>query len=180
MEDSRNVFLNGEGKFEIKQHKIPFTVDVWEQKLQTNEASFYINARDAHDTLIVVVNKGTVLLYAHHYGRKDVNPEDVIQISAGETGALLRNTGVKMLLDEHHEALLPAYNEESLAGVFADIRNIYNLKVTITHTELEQCLLSTSTALHLDKLIEKLKSTFKISVVKKDRELVIAGKGCKP
>lgn len=174
----RKVQLNGEAFFEItKNPDMPFIIENSEFDVKVLGTSFNVFSYEREDEIVVSVVTGKVSF-------KNKRNEEVFLVK-GEAGVInrlsktitKRNTVDPNFLSWKEDKL--EFNNTPFSSVCTILKSYFGYDFVIKNKKLNNCRLTASFKKPtLDEVLEVLKSTLSIEVLKNQKQIVISGKGC--
>ena len=175
--NKRKVLLKGEAFFQVKRNEQkPFVIEAENVEIEVLGTSFNVDARPEKQYVEVIVNTGKVAL------RSKAGKEVIL--TKGERGIFSKETG-KLVKEENKsrnyltwKTKKLIFEDDPLADVVKDISEAYDVRIELSGTVNDCRLTATYDNLSLDAVLNVLKETFDLSVVKKDDIIFITGEGC--
>lgn len=176
--NDRTVQLNGEAYFEItKNPDMPFIIENTEFMVKVLGTSFNIFSYDKDDEIVISVTSGKVSL-------KNKTNEEIL-LTKGETGVLNRNTKT-LSKKENTDPNFLSWKEEKLefnntpfSSVCTTLKSYFGFDFVVKNNKLNNCRFTASFKKPiLEEVLEVLKNTLSIEVVKNQKQVVFSGKGC--
>lgn len=176
--NDRKVQLNGEAYFEItKNPDMPFIIENTEFMVKVLGTSFNIFSYDKDDEIVISVTSGRVSF-------KNRTNEEILLIK-GETGVLNR-LNKTLIKKENTDPNFLSWKEEKLefnntpfSSVCTTLKSYFGYDFVVKNKKLNNCRFTASFKKPtLDEVLEVLKNTLSIEVVKNQKQVVISGKGC--
>jgi ferric-dicitrate binding protein FerR (iron transport regulator) len=174
----RKVLLKGEAFFQVKRdEKKPFIIEAENVEIEVLGTSFNVDARPDKQFVEVIVNTGKVALRSEK-GKEIVLLKGERGIFSKETGELVKEANKsKNYLAWKTKKLI--FEDDCLADVVKDISEVYDINIVLSSPALKDCRLTAIyDNLSLDAILNILKETFDLSVVKKDNIILVTGEGC--
>ncbi len=177
-EKARRVTLKGEAFFEIKhQDEQSFVIEAEDVLVKDIGTSFNVKAFPDSDTVEVAVQTGEVQIYT----LSDVG----LHLNAGEAGIYNRRLHEFSRLVKADTNVLAyktgilSFNNTYLKVVIESINEVYDSKIKLDNTALNTCRLTAN--FHgdsLDTIVEIIAETLKLTVTRKNNEIILHGPGC--
>ncbi len=164
--------------FQVKRNEEkPFIIEAENIEIEVLGTSFNVDARPDKQFVEVIVNTGKVALRSET-GKEVILLKGERGIFSKETGDLVKEANKsKNYLAWKTKKLV--FEDDRLADVVKDISEAYDLNIELARPALKDCrLTATYDNLSLDAILNILKETFDLSVVKKDNIILITGEGC--
>lgn len=174
----RTVQLKGEAYFEIEKNPdMPFIIENDEFNVQVLGTSFNIFSHEKAQEIIVSVRSGKVSF-------KNKTNEELILVK-GETGVINRSDRT-LLKKENTDPNFLSWKEQKLefndtpfSTVCLNLKSYFGYDFVVQNKSINNCRLTASFKNPtLDEVLEVLKNTLNIDVVKNQKQIVISGKGC--
>lgn len=178
LKKTRKVNLKGEGFFEVKhEEERPFVVEAEGVLVRDIGTSFNVKAYPESDTIVVTVQTGEVQIYT----LKDKG----LNLKRGETGMYskylkqftrLEKTDTNIL---SYKTGLFSFNSTDLKSVIEKINEVYDSRIKLDSPSLDKCPITVD--FHgdtIDTIIEVIAETLKLTVIRKDNEIILKGTGC--
>jgi transmembrane sensor len=175
---TRTVRLKGEGFFEVKHEEAkPFIIEAEEVLVRDIGTAFNVRAYPESDTVAVVVKTGEVQIYT--------NENAGLHLTAGETGIYSKRRGEFTRLEKADTNVLSyktgvfSFNHTDLKTVIEKINEVYDSHIILQNPALATCRLTVNfQGESLDAMVEVIAETFKLTVTRKDQEIILNGAGC--
>jgi ferric-dicitrate binding protein FerR (iron transport regulator) len=174
----RKVLLKGEAFFQVKRdEKKPFIIEAENVEIEVLGTSFNVDARPDKQFVEVIVNTGKVALRSEK-GKEIVLLKGERGVFSKETGELVKEANKsRNYLAWKTKKLI--FEDDCLADVVKDISEAYDINIELASPALKDCRLTAIyDDLSLDAILNILKETFDLSVVKKDNIILVTGEGC--
>lgn len=177
-EKTRKVKLTGEAYFAVKhEDEKPFVIEADEVIVRDIGTEFNLKAYPGKDTIEIIVTHGEVQFYTK------VNPglnlkegdraiyskraKEFYRIERPDTNALAYKTKVF------------SFNNTDLRSVVTLLNEVYNSKIKLANEALYACRLTANFKEDNAEIIaEVIAETMGLTLTKKDKELILDGKGC--
>ncbi|GAA0890839.1 FecR family protein [Fulvivirga kasyanovii] len=176
-ETERSVSLQGEAFFDVvKDDKKPFVIKTKDVIVTVLGTSFYVEAYDSLNTVEVGVEEGVVQVES--YG-------ELVLLGAGERISIDKGKQKVSEPDKYNpndiywksETLI--FKNEPLAGVFATLEKVYNIKINVENPRILNCRLTgkfyKESPAHIFEIIE---TNFELTSVEQNAGFTISGDGC--
>jgi transmembrane sensor len=179
-EKIRKVKLKGESFFEVKhEEEKPFVIEAEQVLVRDIGTSFNIKAYAQDDTVEVSVKSGEVQIYTIE--------NSGLNLKAGQTGIYSKRNKAFHLIEKIDSNVLAyktrvfVFNSTELKTVIEQINTVYNSRVKIGNPEIANCKLTvTFKDETLDTVVGIIAETLKLTVSRKDKEIILNGSGCNP
>ena len=176
----RRVHLDGEAFFEVTRNEtLPFVVEAAGAEVRVLGTSFNVAAYDTAATVEVVVNTGRVALSP----KKD--PSLTVVLEPGTRGVFdalrgavtkTRNTDPNYLAWKTKKIV---FENEELTTIVQTLNRVYHADIIITGSRLGACRVTTTfDSLSLDAVLEILRTTLDLEIVRKGDRILLKGDGC--
>jgi ferric-dicitrate binding protein FerR (iron transport regulator) len=174
----RNLALKGEAYFEVEKNAIPFIITAGKAVVKVTGTTFNVKAYTAAPVIRVTVTEGMVSLYDSE------EPAKTARLKAGETGVYHKSLKTVNLLsnadlnDLAWKTRIIDFRNTPLSEVAEILANTYHVSVD-TDPSLRNCSVTVRFEdQDLITIIEVLKSTLDLNIIRKGRHISISGKGC--
>lgn len=175
----RSVVLEGEAFFEVKEDASrPFIINTDLAQVKVLGTSFDVRAAKADQTKVFVVT-GRVSFSAREH--QDAG----VVLTPGE-GAALSSHDLTINRTVDHDPNLLAWKEKKLvfrktamSEVIRTLKQYFRTEITIKNKELLRChFTSTFNDPTLDEVVEVLKESLNLNIVRQQNTVIIDGEGC--
>ena len=177
----RTVTLKGEAYFNvIHDNTRPFVITAGDVMVEVLGTSFYVNTDTINGNVEVILTTGKVAVYNKN------TPNDRIILNPGEK-ADFSKTEQKIAKSENDDENYMAFKSKIL--VFSDtplneivesLKKVYHTNIRIKDNKLATCrVTSTFDNKSLDAVLNVLKATIDVNIVKSGSIVEISGNGCK-
>jgi ferric-dicitrate binding protein FerR (iron transport regulator) len=174
----RTLTLKGEAYFEVTKAVLPFIIDAGDAHVQVTGTRFNVKAYAQQKVIKVTVTEGTVRLCETGHQKQEAT------LFAGETGIFDRslrtvNKTVGLNINDlAWKTMVMDFTGTPLAEVTDVLSNTYHVTF-----DLQPELLKCSVTVHfenreLESVLEVLKSTLDLKIIRKGRKISIKGTGC--
>lgn len=176
----RELNLTGEGYFDVAYIATKkFLVYTGQAAVEVTGTSFNIKTSDKSDRVEVVVSSGTVLMYDKK------NNLNKITLHKGNSGVFERMSRNLVKSDSGDLNLVAwktgkfVFNNDSLGYVADMLNRTYRSRVEFRNKSLERCRITISfDNQSLENILEIIKSTLGIMVIKENNTYFVDGPGC--
>jgi len=179
----RKVFLNGEAWFDVARDTArPFVIDAGPALVEVLGTSFNVNAYKGNSTVEITVESGMVALTAKQ--EKQTMQEQIV-LQAGNSGSYHKQ--------DQELVLIPAADPNNIAWKTRDlyfdgatlqevvdlVNVVYDARLIIANEELALCPITvTFSHQSLDAILNVLKVTLDLEVIRTDKEIRLDGVAC--
>ena len=180
---TRKVALVGDAYFDVERNeKLPFVIDGTNAQIKVLGTEFLVDQTGGEKTE-VIVNEGSVQLSSNEKDEK--GEEKKVVLKAGEKGIF--NKADKKLIKEINndpnfiawKTKILQFDKVNLTEVIKKIEEVYEVKITLKKSEIEQCAL---TARFDNQTIEQIMQTLSLTLnlqIEKDGKIYqLDGSGC--
>jgi len=176
----REISLVGEAFFEVKKNaSIPFIIHINDVDIEVVGTSFNVNAYPNDERTEVVVKTGIVKVTTHDANNK------IIVLKAGEKAEFIKKSNSITKLDNNNpnyigwKTKVYVFEMTKMADVFKTIEKDFNVSITVTDNNFNQCnLFARFENNSLEEILTIIKHTFNVNYQIDGRHIVIDGKGC--
>ena len=141
--DKRIVYLSGEAYFDVKHSdKMPFVIQTGKVSTTVLGTAFNIKAYPGRKNVIVSVSRGKV--------KVDFDDREVATLTKGQQ-VKVSNTDSRLVEKKPavNEAAswqqgMLAYDDENMEDIIADLERVYDVRIDITNSSIQQLRVSTS------------------------------------
>ncbi|GAA4467464.1 FecR family protein [Nibrella saemangeumensis] len=188
-EQSRVVYLTGEGVFSVKRQNRPFMVYTGEMVTRVLGTRFVVRAFDLDKKISVQVLSGKVSVYKHKPQQTPANKEvNGLILTANQAAIFEKNVGHLTKTLVANPSLVETssresdfvYDEVSLPAILRELETSYRIPIQFDEQSFAACKVTaalTSESLYekLDLLCKSVSASYEIT----DGQIIISGRGCK-
>lgn len=172
----RKVYLSGEAYFEVSENpEKPFVIETENSLTRVLGTAFNLRANPAEKQEILVLTEGKVL-----FAGKKSKQQKKLKVKAGEKVILKKENEeiVKKAIDNKNYMAWKTgrleFRNQKLSSVVATLSDYYETKIEIGDSALkQQTLTATYKNNSLDEVLEVLKISLSLKVLKKERKIVL-------
>jgi Fe2+-dicitrate sensor, membrane component len=179
---TRNVELSGEAFFEVTHNASqPFIIRTSHAQVKVLGTSFDVAAYQASDSVMVVVETGTVELSQR-------GAAQAIRLTKGNSGVFYAGDH-KLVKSESSDVNAIAwktnnivFHNASLDYVSKTLERLFNTRIRLQNEKLRNCHVDVNFVQgeDLDSILKTIKETLQLEVVKNNDTYTISGAECKP
>jgi ferric-dicitrate binding protein FerR (iron transport regulator) len=177
----RTVKLDGEAYFEVTHdEKKPFIISADDIRIAVLGTSFYVNTNAENNNVVVILTEGKVAVY---YSSR---PSEKIIMSPGEKVEVSKSSNkIAKAANEDDNYIAwktkkMIFNNTSLGEIVKSINKVYNSNIVIIDKKLDNCrLTATFENQSLDAVLNVLKETLDLNIIKSGSTVELSGNGCK-
>jgi transmembrane sensor len=174
----RRVKLKGEAYFSVRHEKEkPFVIETGEVLIRDIGTEFNVNAYPDKDTIEIVVTEGEVQFYT----LKDSG----LVLKAGEKGIYSKRTKQFYRMESTdinelaYKTKIFRFKNTEMTAVVKLLNEVYNSRIKLVSTAIYKCPLTANFYEdNLDRIVEVIAETMDFTIVRKDGEILLDGKGC--
>lgn len=177
-EKTRKVKLAGEAYFAVKhQEEKPFVIEADEVLVRDIGTEFNLKAYPGKDTIEIIVTHGEVQFYTR------INPG--LNLKEGDRAIYSKRTKEFYRIERPdtnalaYKTKIFSFNSTELRDVVALLNEVYNSKIKLANEAIYACRLTANFKEDNAEIIaEVIAETMGLTLTKKDKELILDGKGC--
>lgn len=177
-EKTRKVKLAGEAYFAVKhEEEKPFVIEADEVLVRDIGTEFNLKAYPGKDTIEIIVTHGEVQFYTK------VNPG--LNLKEGDRAIYSKRTKEFYRIERPdtnalaYKTKIFSFNSTELRDVVALLNEVYNSKIKLANEAIYACRLTANFKEDNAEIIaEVIAETMGLTLTKKDKELILDGKGC--
>jgi len=177
-ERTRKVKLKGEGFFEVKHEEgNPFVIEAEDVLVRDIGTTFNVKAYPDSDTVEVIVKTGEVQIYTLK------NPG--LSLVAGETGIYskrLREFSKMQKADTNalaYKTGVFSFNKTDLQSIIDKLNEVYGSHIKLANEKLGHCYITVNFSNEkLDDVVDVISQTLNLTVIRKEKEIILDGLGC--
>jgi ferric-dicitrate binding protein FerR (iron transport regulator) len=170
--------LKGEAYFEVAKDEKPFIIHAGEASVRVTGTRFNVKAYSEKAEIKITVTDGTVSLF------ETEQPQKEAIIVAGQTGIydksqkIITKSDSANLNDLAWKTRIMDFHNTPLTEIAEILSNTYHMPVSID-TALRKCKVTVRFEnQEADSVLNILKSTLDLTIIKKGKRIIITGKGC--
>lgn len=179
--NKRLVKLQGEAYFNVTHDQSkPFVVTADDIQIEVLGTSFYINTQAANDKVEVVLTTGKIAIY-----RKD-KPQEKMILESGEKAEFSKTDQKITKLENNNENYMAfktkkmVFTDTPLSEIVCNLNKIYSTNILIKDKSIADCKITvTFNNQSLDAVLNVLKATVDLNILKSGKSIELSGNGCK-
>ncbi len=177
----RTLKLNGEAYFEVTPDKNkPFIISAGDVRIAVLGTSFYVNTNAENDNIEVILTEGKVAVYYSSRPSEKVimTPGDKVEVSTMKNKISKSKNENENYISWKTKKLI--FNNSSLNYIVNSLNKVYKSNIVITDRKLDNCrLTATFENQSLDAVLNVIKETLDLNIVKSGSTIELSGNGRK-
>jgi transmembrane sensor len=177
----RNVILAGEAWFEVAHDKTkPFIISNGKVRIEVLGTSFYVNTKNSTGNMEVILSSGKVAIYY------DDQPSVQVQLEPGEKAEIMNEKEKISKSSNDDDNFLSwktkifVFNDDPMGKIIQALNKVYHSNIKFSKSEISNCrITATFDNQSLESILNVLKSTVNLTIIKNGSEIEISGDGCR-
>ena len=177
----RDVILAGEAWFEVAHDKTkPFIISNGKVRIEVLGTSFYVNTKNSTGNMEVILSSGKVAIYY------DDQPSVQVQLEPGEKAEIMNEKEKISKSSNDDDNFLSwktkifVFNDDPMGKIIQALNKVYHSNIKFSKSEISNCrITATFDNQSLESILNVLKSTVNLTIIKNGSEIEISGDGCR-